>query len=54
MFAVNEYVIYGSNGVCQIKDICTPPGVEGTASIICSTRFILKELRFIRRSTISR
>lgn len=29
MFGVNEYVIYGSNGVCQIKDICTPPGVEG-------------------------
>lgn len=28
MFKVDDYIIYGSNGVCQVKDICTPQGMD--------------------------
>ena len=28
MFNVNDYIIYGSNGVCMIEDICVPPKVD--------------------------
>jgi len=29
MFNVNDYIVYGSNGVCMIEDICMPPKVDG-------------------------
>ncbi|WP_068787222.1 CarD family transcriptional regulator [Paenibacillus phocaensis] len=63
MFAVNEYVIYGSNGVCQIKDICTPPGVEGDRKYYLLNPVYLKgttiytpvdNLKVIMRSILSR
>lgn len=28
MFSVNDYIVYGSNGVCKIEDICIPPEVD--------------------------
>lgn len=63
MFAVNEYVIYGSNGVCQVKDICTPPGVEGNRKYYLLNPVYLKgttiytpvdNIKVIMRSIISR
>ena len=29
MFSVNDYIVYGSNGVCKIEDICVLPKVDG-------------------------
>lgn len=29
MFNVNDYIVYGNNGVCMIEDICMPPIVDG-------------------------
>ncbi len=29
MFRVNDYIVYGSNGVCKVEDICLPPTVDG-------------------------
>lgn len=63
MFAVNEYVIYGNNGVCQVKDICTPPGVEGDRKYYLLNPVYLKgttiytpvdNIKVIMRSILSR
>lgn len=43
MFHINDYVVYGSSGVCQIKDICTPQGVEGDRKYYVLDPVYLKE-----------
>lgn len=29
MYKVEDYIIYGGNGVCKVEDICVPPEVGG-------------------------
>lgn len=40
-FQINDFIIYGSNGVCLVKDVCVPdiPGIDPT-----KTYYILQPL----------